>query len=187
MRERSAYIGVEIFLQFAEPQKNFKQMKYSAIVSFLFLLVMGMPALAQEGPTFKVQVSSDSVLLGNIFIVKFILENAQGEQFEAPEFSEFEIVAGPSYSSNMSIVNGEMNQSVSYIYYLKPRDIGNFFIHPASIATKESVLETDPLEIMVVPNPDGIIKEPKSESDRFDFRFEELMTLITPLVSNSVN
>lgn len=119
------------------------------------LLVFG-----QGNPRFTVRVSSDSVLLGDVFKVSFTLENTQGNNFSPPELGAFfDIVAGPNTSSSMSMMNGQVTQTVSYTYYLRPRDIGNFYIEPASIETPEAVLETEPIEVMVVPNPGGERRE----------------------------
>lgn len=89
------------------------------------------------------------------------MEDASGGNFNAPTFENFNIVSGPNTSTSMSFMNGRMSQSVAYTYYLEPKDIGNYYIQPASIETSEEVLETVPLEIMVVPNPDGIKQNPQ--------------------------
>lgn len=74
-------------------------------------------------------------------------------------------------SSSFSMINGEVTQSASYTYYLEPKDIGNYYIQPASIAVGEALLETDPLEILVVPNPEGIKQaQPREESMSNFFR-----------------
>lgn len=125
---------------------------------------------AQEAK-FSVEVSTDSILLGNHFTVTFTLENASGTEFEAPSFEDFILVGGPNQSSSFSMFNGNVNQSLSFSYFLEPKDIGNYYIHPASIKLENRVLETSPLEIMVVPNPDGVIQKPENpkrlESDMF--------------------
>lgn len=117
---------------------------------------------------FSVKVSTDSVLLGNYIEVKFILENANISDFSPPEFEGFKLVSGPNQSSNFSMVNGKVTQSTAYTYYLEPDDIGNYFIQPASVDTGERILETMPVEIMVYPNPDGIIQNQK-QPNRDDF------------------
>lgn len=130
-------------------------------------------AFAQKVPKFTVEVSSDSILLGNYFVVKFTLENANIDDFQAPDFGDFNLVSGPNVSSSMSVINGEVSQKASYIYYLEPRDIGNFYIQPASVNTGEEVLETTPLEVLVVPNPEGIIQKPQmQEHFNFDLRMD---------------
>lgn len=123
--------------------------------------------LAQKTPTFTIEVSTDSILLGNVFKVKFTLENAQGVDFAPPTFTGFNVVGGPSMSSSMSIVNGKVTQQASYTYYLEPKDIGNYYIEPASITVDGAVLETEPLQVLVVPNPDGV--QQQVEPQEFNF------------------
>ena len=125
--------------------------------------------IAQEA-TFSVNVSSDSVLLGNYLRVTFLLKNANAQQFDPPTFEDFDVVSGPNTSSSMSVVNGVVSQSVSYSYYVQPRDIGNYYITAASVLVGDKTLETAPVEILVLPNPDGIIQRPQGEhAPRTDF------------------
>lgn len=125
--------------------------------------------LAQENAKFSVKVSMDSVLYGNYFQVVFSLENAKGQDFQAPSFEDFVVKSGPNMSSSFSMVNGDVSQSISYTFYLEPKDIGNYYIQPASIAVGESMLETEPIEIMVVPNPEGLIQKQPQEDRMSDF------------------
>ncbi len=122
--------------------------------------------------TFTTELSIDSLLLGNATKVSFTLENARGSNFTPPDFAGFQIVAGPSQSSSISMINGTLSQRFSYIYYLEAEEIGNFYISPASIETEEGILETLPVSILVVPNPDSIQqkeKTPARERGFFDF------------------
>jgi hypothetical protein len=142
----------------------------------IFLALAGGLGLlsAQEGPRFTVELSSDSILLGNYFKAVFTLENANGQAFDPPHFEGFEIVSGPNVASSFSMTNGRTSQRVSYTYYLRPRNIGNYYIEPASIAVGETVLETLPVPVTVVPNPEGIIQEPREErSHSFDWGWDE--------------
>lgn len=125
--------------------------------------------LAQEDAKFSVKVSMDSILYGNYFQVVFSLENAKGQDFQAPAFEDFYVKSGPNMSSSFSMVNGEVSQSISYTFYLEPKDVGNYYIQPASIAVGESMLETEPVEIMVVPNPEGLIQKQPQEDRMSDF------------------
>lgn len=126
---------------------------------FLFTLLLGMSVLTfgQAPAKFTVRISTDSILMGNNFQVSFTLENAEGSNFKAPALGTyFDVVSGPNTSSSMTVMNGQMSKSITYTYYLRPRDVGTFFIEPASIETPDNYLETAPIEVMVVPNPDGI-------------------------------
>ena len=144
-------------------------MKSIILLSISFFI--GISLFAQEGANFKAEVSTDSVLLGNYIEVTFTLENANMEDFQAPTFEGFQIISGPNQSSSFSMVNGKVSQQASYSYYLEPRDIGNYYIPPASVSTGEQVLETIPIEIMVAPNPDGIIQQPNNRRESFGSDF----------------
>ena len=137
------------------------------ILSSVFSLVK-----AQENTKFTVEVSSDSVLLGNFLQVKFTLENARGEQFSAPTFEGFNLISGPNLASSYSMINGETTQSASYTFYLEPIDIGNYYIEPASVNVEGEILETSPIEVLVVPNPDGIKQELRPLDDPLKFRLD---------------
>lgn len=139
------------------------------LLSIIFVLAAS--CFAQKDPKFTVRVSNDSILLGNSFEATFTLENAQGTNFQMPEFSNFTIVGGPNQSSSFSMMNGEVTQTISYSFFLKPKDIGNFYVEPASIEVDEMVLETQPLEIIAVPNPDGIIQRPKKRGQEWNDDF----------------
>jgi hypothetical protein len=95
--------------------------------------------------------------------VRFSVQNAKATDFCAPDFEGIVVVSGPNMSSSFSMINGEVTQSASYSYYLEPVDIGNYYIAPASVQIEEGILETQPLEVIVLANPDGIIQQPKEQ------------------------
>lgn len=142
------------------------------IITFLLSLAV-FAAGAQENAGFTLSVSTDSLLMGNRLQVVFTLENAQATDFRPPSFEGFYIVSGPNMSSSFSMINGEVTQRASYTYYLEPVDAGNFFIEPASVQVGDTFLETEPKEILVVPNPDGIRQELPDMDGGFEFRFGE--------------
>ena len=121
--------------------------------------------------TFTVEVSNDSILLGNTIEVSFALENADGQNFTNPTFEGFDVISGPNTSSSFSMINGATTRSLTYSFYLKAKDVGTYFIAPASIKVDGDFLETQPVEVLVVPNPDGIIQKPNRKNQfEFDIR-----------------
>ncbi|MEM6965463.1 MAG: BatD family protein, partial [Bacteroidota bacterium] len=143
---------------------------------------VALKVISQENePSFSVEVNKTSVLLGNYIQVTFTLKNAGGNQFEAPAFEGFDIVGGPNQSSSFSMMNGVTTQSTSYTYYLKPRDVGNLFVEPAFITVDGQTLETQPIEIIVLENPDGIIEQPQRRSpnrmDMFQFPSDDFFNV----------
>ncbi|MEQ8703899.1 MAG: BatD family protein [Phaeodactylibacter sp.] len=124
------------------------------------LLSLSMLRAQQNEVRFTVEVNTDSLLMGNLLQVRFILENGQGQDFQAPYFKGFSVVSGPNYASSMSTINGRTTQRLSYTFQLMPEDIGNYYIEPASIKVGGQYLETAPMEVVVAPNPDGIQQGP---------------------------
>lgn len=143
-------------------------------IVFIGLIFFGICAKAQEAASFSISLSSDSVLLGNYLKVSFILENADGSNFQAPDFEGFSVMSGPNTSSSFSMINGQVKRSVSYTYYLEPNDVGNYFIQAGSIEVGNEIMETRPAQVIVIPNPEGIIQQEENTNDifkNFDLNF----------------
>lgn len=139
------------------------------IISFcLCLFGATLSSQAQDDAQFTVRVNTDSVLLGNYLAVTFSLANGEGEDFVFPEFTDFQVVGGPNYSSSINIVNGQMSQTLSYTFYLEPREVGEYWVDPASVAVNGMYLETEPVLVRVAPNPEGIIQQPQRQSPGFE-------------------
>jgi len=137
----------------------------------LVLVLCSQVTSAQE--SFYVKPSRDTVKMGNIINVTFTVENVQGE-FEAPKFSKFNQLGGVSLSSSISILNGKMSQSQSYTFTLEPVEEGLQVIEPAMLHTSEETLLTDPLHIVVLPNPDGSMDQlSKRRRPSYEREFQE--------------
>lgn len=121
--------------------------------------------MAQEAEL-EAKVSMDSILLGNYFELTITINNIQNPNVNTPSFDNFKVVGGPNQSSSISVVNGAMSQSMTYSYYLEPVEVGNFYIDPVAVEYEGKYLETLPIEIIVLPNPDGIIQKPKRAEKR---------------------
>jgi BatD DUF11 like domain len=106
-------------------------------------------AMSAQDAKFSIKVSKTTVSLNSKFKVEFILENANGVNFQAPNFEDFTIVSGPNTSSMMSMTNGEVKQSMTYSYQLKPKKKGEFVVPAVSIKTKGETLKTEKVKIKV--------------------------------------
>jgi len=142
-------------------------MKYLTIIT-IFLISISTVALSQDGE-FTVEINPSEVLMHNHFEVKFTLKNAKGGHFTPPDFQDFKVVAGPNQSSSFSMVNGTVDQSQSYSFYLEPTLPGTFFIESATIEVDGDMLESAPTEVIVLENPNGIKREIPQEKQHFEF------------------
>lgn len=119
-------------------------------LSFSFTLC-ALFSFAQE---FTLEVSAPQVVaVGEGFRVEFTM-NAKPDNFVAPSFEGFELLAGPStsQSSQMSFVNGKSSQSVSftYSYVLAAMEEGNKTIAPASATLDKKTVKSKALPIEIV-------------------------------------
>lgn len=119
-------------------------------------------------PDFRVETDRTELLDGHFLRVSFVLENGNNPEFSAPDFGAWTVVGGPSVSTNMSIINGVVRKSQTWTYRLRPPGAGNFYVPPATLTDGDRTWETEPLEIIVAPNPDGV-PPPASAAPRRDF------------------
>jgi hypothetical protein len=110
---------------------------------------------AQPDGSFTLELSSDTVLIGNTISISYNIENLEGE-FVAPDLEDFRIVAGPNVSSQYSSFNGRVTQRSSHTYYLMPKDIGISTIGEAKILTGMEEIGLDAIRITVLDNPHGL-------------------------------
>lgn len=143
------------------------------ITSFILVWCWVATALsAQDVPTFTVKTSSDELLAGHLLRVEFVLENAGQAEFEPPIFAGFAVVSGPSQSSSVQVINGYMTQSMRYTYLLRADTPGTQQIGSARTIVDGVPLETEPISLTVLDNPDNI---PQTDNpmvrDPFHFEF----------------
>ncbi len=143
-------------------------MKINTLI-VLLMVIMGGNSLKGQNEMLEVQVSRDSVYLGNQVRVSFIASNVSGK-FTAPDFKDFELVSGPNTSSSYSFVNGEENRKTTYTYLLQPLKKGTLKIGKAGFETSQGMLYTNDITIFVKANPKGIKEEADKNSlkNRFD-------------------
>ncbi len=120
--------------------------------------------ICAQSVEFNVSVSNDTLMLGNFLEVKFEINNGNGK-FIAPDFAGWNVISGPNTASSYSFMNGEVNQSSSYTYYLEAPAEGDFIINSAKLKTEDAELKTPPVKVVVIGNPDGKRQHPKYKSE----------------------
>jgi hypothetical protein len=124
------------------------------LISICILLMMNNYAEGQESGIVT-EITSDTIYLGNSCELRYSVKNLE-VQFEGPEFSDIRIISGPNISTSMQFINGKMTSAHAYSYTLYPEEIGSYFIEPAYFTASDTVYETPPISILVLPNPEGI-------------------------------
>ncbi len=153
-------------------------LKLSVLISLL-LINVGQLNAQNEKVVFKVEVSSDTIYYGNLLLIKYTMENIDGD-FHAPYFEDWHIVGGPNTTSQYSMINGIVSQSASYEYILRAVRKGNLLIDSAVINDGEKILRSDTLSIAVLPNPNNIEIKPRGYGFGQEIIFDENHKKLSP-------
>ena len=125
-------------------------MKRFGLIILFWVTAFG--AWAQDDVSFKV-ISKKQVAVGEQFQVSYEL-NADGSNFEAPNFKNFEIVGGPysSTSSSVQIINGSVSKSSTntYSFFLRAIKEGTFTLPAATITVNGKKVKSNTAEVEVV-------------------------------------
>lgn len=113
----------------------------------LLFCISVLTAFAQD-ERFTVSVNPPSVAVGEQIQVTFTL-NASGRNFRAPQFNDFNVLMGPSQSTQMQIINGSVSQTLSFTYILQATKEGTFKIGSAEIYAGNNKLTTNPVNVVV--------------------------------------
>lgn len=117
-----------------------------AAVSLVWLLSW---ASVSAQATFEAQVESPEVVQGSRFEVSFILKNAEGQRFKAPDFGGLRPAGGISEIFGSRIDNGRVSTQHIWRIALEAPQTGTFSIGPATVTAGGKLLTSKPLTIRV--------------------------------------
>jgi hypothetical protein len=137
---------------------------YKFLIVFCILTFCYNIANAQR---FTATADAKEIPLNYVFDVTYEISNANASDFSPPRFDNFDVVAGPSQSQNMSIVNGKMSKSVSITYTLKPKRQGDFTIGAATAIINGTSSNSNTITIKVTA-PSKQPQQSQQSNDPFD-------------------
>ena len=115
---------------------------------FMFVLISNMQqALAQE-IKFQASVSKNPVAVGEAFRITFAI-NVQTNRISPPDLSKFDLVSGPSQSSNAQITNNGIVQNIQLSYVLMAKQEGNYLIGAASANIANGLVKSNEINFSV--------------------------------------
>ncbi len=104
--------------------------------------------LLQAQVRFEAKVSREKLGINERLRVDFEM-NEDGDNFNAPSFSDFTVVGGPNQKISTSILNGKMAYSKTYSFYLQPKKRGTLTVGQAEIVIDDKVYKTSPIDVEV--------------------------------------
>ena len=122
------------------------------LASIFILVGIALSALADE-VVFRAQAPAQ-VIVGRPFQLTYSV-NQRSRDLRAPEFTDFDYLAGPytSTSSSTSFVNGHRTSTFeqTYTYTLMAQKAGTFTIAPATIKVDGESVQSNGVRITVLP------------------------------------
>ena len=109
---------------------------------------MGFNFLIEAQVTFEAKVSKRRLGLNERLRIDFEM-NENGDNFNPPSFSNFQVVSGPQQAVSRSWVNGVQSFSKTYTYFLTPKIKGKVTIGQAVVTIGGEIYKTTPVEIEV--------------------------------------
>lgn len=148
--------------------------KYYIIPFALFLSLVG---FSQKLTT---KLSTATIAPGRAFRVTFEADG-QIANFKAPDFSGFDVLAGPSYSSSTSSVNGVYSYSASYTYQLRAQKEGILPIKAATAVVEGKKVQSNMVSIQVIK---GHQPKQKSQDEVIQDQISKNLFLVTNITKN---
>mgnify|MGYP006081408065 FL=1 len=133
-------------------------MKQKIYYILILCALMSLSTYAQT-PELVASVSKNKLGLNQRVKIQFTINKQGADNFQAPNFKNFQIVSGPSQSISQSWVNGNASFSQSYNYIIKPLKKGEFLIPAASIKLNNKILISKSVKVIVL-DPVEIPKDP---------------------------
>lgn len=119
------------------------------LFSILFQVAVLTPVLAQE-IVLSAEVMSKKVGVQDPFELRISAQNVSNlERVILPNTKDFQILGGPSVSTNVTISNGNYNSSVEYTYVLKANRSGSLVFPSSIVRYKGKEYKTNPLTMEV--------------------------------------
>lgn len=131
---------------------------------YLYLLVFIFAFNYVYAVDFTATVDKDYIEVGDQFTVTFSIDG-DGSDFKAPSFANFKVLAGPSQSQSIQIINGKMSRSLTFSYVLQAVKEGKFTIGPARITSKGNEISSNSIEIVVAKPSQAKLDQMKQEQN----------------------
>ena len=126
---------------------------------FIILCALMSVSTYAQTPELTASVSKNKLGLNQRVKIQFTINKQGADNFQAPNFKNFQIVSGPSQSISQSWINGKASFSQSYSYIVKPLKKGEFLIPAASIKLNNKILKSKLVKVIVL-DPVDIPKDP---------------------------
>ncbi|WP_298756142.1 BatD family protein [uncultured Psychroserpens sp.] len=112
------------------------------------LLIVMTSSMASAQVKFEAKLSKQKLGVNERLRIDFVM-NKDGDNFNPPDFANFNVVGGPNTSVSNSWLNGQHSYNKTYSYFLAPTKKGKLKINEASIEIEGVVYKTKAVTVNV--------------------------------------
>ena len=111
---------------------------------------MALNVWAEDEVTFTAS-APDAVAVGDQFRLSYTINTRNVKDFRAPSIQGFDVLMGPSRSTNVSIINGDRSESITFTYILMATKEGEYTLAGATASAKGHQVISNSVKIKVLP------------------------------------
>ncbi|MCP4358286.1 MAG: protein BatD [Chloroflexi bacterium] len=117
------------------------------LISILTLAILVVPALAQQNDVITAAVDRNNVTTDDTILLTVTVQGTKSQP-ELPVLNGLNVV-GSSQSTQISIVNGNMNSQAVYQFHLQPTQTGILTIDPVALNVNGQTFTSQPIQVQV--------------------------------------
>lgn len=120
-------------------------------IIFLLICITNVLGLWADDKINFVAEAPEVVVSGDQFRLSFTVNTQKVKDFRAPSINNFEILMGPSRSTQYSNYNGVVTNSITFTYILMADKVGEFTIPGATIVADGNPYVSNSVKVKVLP------------------------------------
>lgn len=120
------------------------------VILWMALIAISLQTFADEKVSFTTS-APEAVAVGDQFRLSYTVTTQKVRDFRAPSIKGFEVLMGPSRSTQVTQVNDDISASITFTYILMAKEEGEFTIPGAVIVADGNEMISNSVKVKVLP------------------------------------
>lgn len=120
------------------------------VILWMALIAISLQTFADEKVSFTTS-APEAVAVGDQFRLSYTVTTQKVRDFRAPSIKGFEVLMGPSRSTQVTQVNDKVSASITFTYILMAKEEGEFTIPGAVIVADGNEMISNSVKVKVLP------------------------------------
>ena len=120
------------------------------VILWMALIAISLQTFADEKVSFTTS-APEAVAVGDQFRLSYTVTTQKVRDFRAPSIKGFEVLMGPSRSTQVTQVNDDVSASITFTYILMAKEEGEFTIPGAVIVADGNEMISNSVKVKVLP------------------------------------